>query len=1425
MCMTDCWIYLRSSLLFLALGLLTFGREKALAGDKSDFPSEWKRIDQLIQDQKLREAESGALDLLKSAKTANDADNWTRALLKISQLKVGLHSYEEAAHFLKSEPRPAGLTHQTILSLYYARILETYLNAYDWEIRQREKSTGAQKTLKQWTAAEIYQEALAALVPLWQSREKLGSAAAPLLQEFIEKGNYPKNIRTSWRDTITYLIADLLANSGHWSIENTNELSKLDPITWLTTQPPALVDGDLAKESLHPLARLVAVLKDLERWHAARKEPEAALEAHLTMVRHIDSVWSSGADLSRGNRLALYLEGYLHTKESVPWWSMGMGQLASMLQSRDELVKAHRVASEGLAKYPSTPGAEQCKSIVQQIEFPHYAVTAMPADGTERRSIEIQHSNLKKIYFRAYPLDFLKEIESSQTSYYVGKRTELLQELLKKPAPMAWTTELPDLKDFRSHKTYVTTPLKNHGLYTILVSARPDFQEAENTITGVSLLITDIAILEADGSNKHRNLMVVDAQSGAPLAGIPVRLYSAEREKNFKLSKTLRTDNFGQIQIPKAHSNSSSNSKSKFNAAKPYQEDHAIIVAQRGDAWALSTHRNFYGENSADSTKQETLLFTDRGIYRPGQKIFWKVLAYEAARDQGRFKNAAGAAVTVSLHDTNGKEVDQVKIVANEFGTAAGTFEIPQGRALGPWHLRTNKGNQRASFRVEEYKRPTFEAKIRPPSGTVRLDQPLTIKGEARYYNGMALSEGKANWRVVRTALFPWWWNWIYFNLGGGEREEVVQSGTTSLAADGTFQATFTPTASSAYEGMGSKLVYSFRMVVDVLSSGGENKTTSLQFKVGRTDVTADLTFDRGLYLANEKVQVRIARTDLNGNPLPGSGKYRLLKVKEPTQFLSPAEIPLPPAPGTMALQTPGDKQRPRWSPDYSPEGELARWSDGDEIISQSVSHDEKGAATVDLPPLAAGVYRLRYETADKAGGSFDTWKEIVVAAKEGSKPETSPQIPLGLFVEKDRVLVGEKMRVLVAASGREQTVILMVTRRGKPHERRVLNTKDLGVIEFSITDEDRGTIVLTASAMIDHQFIQLTKSVFVPWDQKDLKVEITRVRDRLTPGSQESISLAVAGPKAQPAAAEVLAYMYDKSLDFFTGHRPHGIESLTDRIFPAQPKFPRLFYDARPVFGSTFAGSGFTNFNAWSPFQPDYLKLDMTMGSPSAVGGLGSRRSGRGIPMMHMQAPAAASVMESDAGGVDRRSINTAKASTIAKALPAESDQVTASTAGQDSGGDIDIRKDFRETPFFMPKLRTDAKGQLTFEFEVPDSLTTWSLWLLALTQDLKSGVAHRELVAAKQLMVKPYLPRFLREGDQGELRVVVQNSGDAPLTGRLEIQISDEKSGKDLSELLGLKDGQKDLARTFTVEGGKESVHTFSLKVPESLFDAVVK
>jgi uncharacterized protein YfaS (alpha-2-macroglobulin family) len=1340
----------------------------------------WDDVDRLISEQKFETASKAVAAILERAREEGDAAEWTRALVEETKLRMALHGYETAVRFLRSEEWPDDAVSKAVLELYYANSLATYARAYSWEIRRRERvDTAGELDLKKWDLEQIVEEADRAFLSVWSAREEWGSESLGELSRYIHQNNYPPRIRGTLRDAVTYLWIELLADSSMWSPAEANEVFRLDLAALIEGDPKSSSKLDLADATVHPLLKIGALLDDLEAWHGGSDQPEAALEARLERLRRLNGAFDTAED-----KLAIrrHLEEVqARFDRSLEWWSKGQATLAEFIREEsdpDALVRARAAAIAGRDRHPQSVGGRRCDHIVASIEAPSYGVTAMATDGADRRSFQINHRNFTSLHFRAWRYDLRRFVEDSEDYNLLPGHREA-EEIMAGSPDTEWSISLPETPDYRSHITYDVPQLSEPGAYLVLASMRSDFAERGNLMVATNFVLSDLVLVRRHVENGYE-VSARSGESGRAIEGAEVSLYRYDYRHGHREIERKRTGDDGRVRF--SHSR--------------WQHQQHFLLARHGDDIAIDTDRLYPWDEGGRGISTSALIYTDRSVYRPQQTLFWKVVAYRGGGEDISYETVPKASVQVSLVDANHEEVATATVETNDFGSASGSFEIPAGRLLGQWRLQSSYGGQ-SWLRVEEYKRPTFEVEIADPEIPLRLNREAELAGDVRYYFGLPVVTGSVKWRVTREPVYPRWWYWWY--PSPSTQSQVVAAGETALDEEGRFHFNFTPAADERLAERG--VTYRYRVGVDVTDEGGETRSAERSFRLGFVSVEARIVADLGFLTADDSSVMRVFRTDLDGVPRAGGGRWRLVELLQPEEALTPADQPRPEAPdGDDGYKTEGDGLRPRWETHYDPEAFLAMWSEGREIADGDVAHGEDGATELELPGLRPGAYRLVYSTEDEFGAEFETSKNLVVV---GSR-RTPLALPSLLAFESPSVAVGETARLFVFTGLKAQDMVLEIYRDGKRTERREIGAGRSGMIEFPITASERGGFGVTLTLVRDHQLIRQTARVFVPWDDRRLELAFSSFRDKMRPGTRETFSVTVRGHDGgavDTAAAELLAYMYDRSLDIFAPHNPPS---------------PLSLYPDRTGIGQLWDNLG-TARHAWGhsslPGLPGYPHLHGD--SLAALDGYGIGGPGR---RGHFRMMKAGVVAESRMELADAAMPMAAEeAEVLAQEGEDKFDLDEVAGAGEPAAEEpaVELRSDFSETAFWEPHLELEDDGAVTVEFEVPDSVTDWNLWVHAVTTDLRGGSVVRQAASVKELMVRPYLPRFLREGDRAVLKVVVNNAGEEAFDGALNLKIYDPDTEEDLRELFGLM--PEDASGVpFSVEAGKGTDLSFSLEVP---------
>ncbi|MBS1656339.1 MAG: alpha-2-macroglobulin, partial [Bacteroidetes bacterium] len=323
-----------------------------------------------------------------------------------------------------------------------------------------------------------------------------------------------------------------------------------------------------------------------------------------------------------------------------------------------------------------------------------------------------------------------------------------------------------------------------------------------------------------------------------------------------------------------------------------------------------------------------------------------------------------------------------------------------------------------------------------------------------------------------------------------------------------------------------------------------------------------------------------------------------------------------------------------------------------------------------------------------------------------------------------------------------------------------------------------------------------------VPWSNKELQISYESFRDKTLPGSEEKWKVKISGYKKEKVAAEMLATMYDASLDQF---QPHSW--IQPSLWPHYYALQR--WDGNKNFSQVQAEQKWLNDNSYKSFDKRYDNL------------IGSQIRSRYNPYSSFP-------IERDKGILMNAKLDTVAFESLSDpnkitkyrvvaAEPTKNGDIyfnNTEKAGKTNSDNtnIQIRKNFNETAFFFPDLRTDSSGSIEFSFTMPEALTKWKFMALAHTKDLAFGSSTKEIVTQKELMVQPNMPRFLREGDRLEFSAKIVNLSDTEITGQAELQLMDAATNQPV-------DGWFKNAfpnQYFTVAAGQSDVVLFPIEVP---------
>lgn len=1087
----------------------------------------WAQIEALAKQGKLADVKKQIPLIIKQAKQNKDDKAWREALLLNASAALGQHNQDSQAaiNALSSYTWPTDPDSQLLLNLHLAHYLQGYIRANRWDIRNREVvKTAKPLPIEKQTMQQLSQRMHEAFSKAYRLAHQRGerteqftklSSLKRLDSYFTNEAMYPKQVRGTIKDTVTYLWADTLKDSSFWTPEQGTQAARLLTPKLLATPYREAVNPYDTKQ--HPLKRAVKILSDLEQYQLSQSNTDGNLEAFRVKLDAIGSTKTSDTDAKQIlYALRLRIKQQQNAKKNTPWLNRLHLELAKKLKASNEIdasIQSLNALKPCLNNNSLPKLLALCKELAANIKAPSMHMVLSKSDGLNKRSILLSHTNIDTVYFRAWKIDPNVAITKPSHS---RSRVFLTQKLKQQAKPDAmWQSTLEKTTNYRSHDSYIKPPIKEEGYWLVAASNQNDFSVTKAEDKHVYSALFNLTKLSADIRYASKKLEVVTyrGDTGQLQANVSVELWPANSQR-----PTQRvTSNAQGIATLKAES----------------YKDYNLLL-KHGNSSAIVNNVDTYERFSApNSTVKNALIFTDRAIYRPSQIINWKVVAYGGHTSTGKFQVSPNAKGWVRLLDANNKEVKKIPVTTNQFGSASGVFTAAADKLLGQWRIETAWGGNKY-LKVEEYKRPTFKTGIEKPKQTLRLDQTAKVKGSAEYYFGGAVSDGKVTWRVTRQGIYV---GNKYLSA------KTVANGTVQLDKKGEFFVSFKP-SSAEIKDLQDSTTLLYTINADVTDAGGETRSTSRTFSIGKATIKAAIQSDETFASVGRPFKITISRQDLDNNGRAGSGFWSLHPMQQPQTIKMPSELPAHSIDkAAERFATKGDKLRSRWTGYQGISAYTDSWRDTTKVSQGSIRHPANGDVEVTLKVPNAGLYRLRYTTKDKWGQIVKASKIIVVSNQQTA----AAQLPAYLETAKSSAEIGQHVSLL-AGSGFTQIPSLLEVFHGNRLVKRSVIQGGIKPQQFAVTAEHRGGLSFVLTMLKDYQLIRQEKYVSVPWTDKDLNVSFSTFRDKLRPGQKETWRISVKDSKNRPleqGAAEVLASMFDKSLELFGSHSYPTIQGL----------------------------------------------------------------------------------------------------------------------------------------------------------------------------------------------------------------------------------------------------------------------------------------
>ncbi len=1371
-----------------------------VASSQNHYASDWQKVDSLSN---LGQSQT-ALEIVNHIYTETKASGLTSQFVKATIYRMKLEAdfqedfYQTAIERTKAEILQTKAPEKQILNSVLAELYWRYFQNNRWKILNRSETAGfLPDDMDTWDARKLVSACMENYAQSLTEKDLLKKTALSSFSDILIKQDDSEKFRPTLFDFLAHRAIDFYSSNDAGLTKPANTFS-MNSADLLKTSTGFGTITLISPDDFSFDFQALKLYQEVVNLHLNDTDPTALIDADLERLSFVHEKSSLPEKDSLYLATLAQMENRYRNQPSSTDISY---QIAIQLNSDDEIAepysdanidnqsissskkwdkkRAVEVCKAAIDHFPESFGAKNCRALLESIQQASLSITASNATIIGKPSLAlVSYRNVPKIYFRLLKMDPEANLK------ILGEVTTPRLDTYRAMKPLiSWEQVLPDDGDYREHSAEVKIQSLPSGYYVLLASSDASFPASKAVITSNGFWVSNISYITSSEKGTTE-VMVLHRETGQPMAGIKVQVFyrdynSNSRKWDSKAGDVYESDQTGFVSIPPRRIDRGN-------------DNFYLVFKSKDDQFITESYFSSYSHSESEPrTYTQTHFFTDRAIYRPGQIIYFKGIVLERKADDVKIKPKFNTEVT--LYDTNGQVVSKQNLTTNDFGSFAGTFTAPQNVLTGNMSIRCETGS--TSVRVEEYKRPKFEVTFDPVKGSYKLGETITVKGKAMAYAGSSVSDAKARYRVVRRVNFPYFWgNWRYMPRSA---EMEITNGEVVTNSDGSFVLTFRAIPDLSVS-QNANPMFSYTAYVDVTDLSGESHNAETIVSVGEksllisTDIQEDVNLEKDF-------QFSLSTTNLNGEKEKASGTITIFKLRKPNQVLYSRKWERP----DRFTMTKSEFEKIFPGEVYDKEDDATTWDKEETAFSAKFSTPTDSIFKPETV-LQSGIYRIEIKTKDAFGEEVLYQKQFSAFQPQSTKAETVS--PFTVIQLTPRAEPGEDAKFLIGTPVKKASIIYEIVLKNEVVSRETLSlNNEQKLIRVPVKEEYRGNFSINLTLVKNNRLFAESKQVLVPYTNKKLDIRFATFRNKLTPGQDEEWQITLRNGKGEKEVGELLASMYDASLDAFVA------QDWTFNIFNSY--FGGQLWRDNQCFG-TDSGNQFNYPEINFPTtHREYDELNWF--------GFGNGYSGGRMRHMMKSARGESVMMISD----EQVSVQAEAKEVIAEMSndiePREQTGAVISIRGNsteqkpDEPKPIQIRKNLNETAFFYPQLATNENGEIVLKFKAPEALTRWKMMGLAYTKDLKYGQIEKTLVTQKDLMVFTNAPRFMREGDAMEFSAKISNISDSNLSGTAELHFFDALTMKPIDDLLGLSQANI----PFSADKGKSAPVSWKITIPEGL------
>ena len=1378
--------------------------------DMNKYTTEWAEIEKLRQ-QGLPQSILPKVDSIYQAAIAeNNYEQVIKAIIyRMNNTGILEENDKGANNLINNLKKDAEQMPQPAKSIVYSMIgqmYEDYYNQNAWTINRRTNTAIDLEDIHTWDARRLAEEAV-------RYYEHSISDAKVLQIESVD--NYKDILYDGYIPDYQPTLYDLLVNRALAYYASDFNIHSLPQQTFVINNPDYFREAQKfvklniqSVDSLSPSYLSLKAYQNLLQYHLNQsghdamfakpnEDITALIDADLRRMAYLrdkgryadnDNLYEKALiDMSRDyksyaeNARVLFQLGDYYYQKGLDWRNNKIDE------NKSGYKKAYEICLQIEKEYPGKLESnihalkEQIQLKELEIKFEDIQLPEQPFLALLKfRNVETLHQTIYSLSEKE-ALDYMYNV-----GRYVNDKMYELPDFIKtlRRKPEQKQVKLPVQSDFQYYTTEISIDKKDKGFYLILMSDSVE-PLTQSTVYTTSLLQVSSLMAQDRSINQVMMIAVTDRKTGEPLSGAKITTY---RNNKLQTSFTTGDDGTGKSVKQSEYYNN------QYYTVK-HKEDQLIVFNPQYD-------RRIYDRDNSNAA----VLFTDRSIYRPGQTVYFKAILYN--QQNGKKDILKSRSVNVRFRDVNRQLISEQKLTSNDFGSIDGSFTIPQGLLNGQMSIDVGYGT--AFIQVEEYKRPTFEVNFEPVSGNFAFNEKVQVTANVKALAGYAVDNADVQYRVTRSMRYRYyrWW------LPSVSDNREISNGVLKTDDKGNVTIEFTALADDIKD---DQKIYTYTVTADVTDVNGETRSATANVQVSNKPLLIKTNLPEQIQLGKLD-NYTLETTNLNGDFTPATVQVELVALEAPENILRQRvwknEL-------IDVLTLSENEFRKDFPLDaYDKELEPDQFNEKKTVAKYDL--DTEKNKKLDLSSLEQpGYYKIKLIADNKKGVVLEDTRYVYLL---GTEPALINDMDHWFTVIKDTGEPGEQVEFWIAGGEGNSNVYCELI-----HKDRIIDAKWIKVgltpskIVYPIKEEYRGGFALQFSMIQNNRIYTKANQITVPFTNKMLDVKLATFRDKLLPGENETWTMLVSNKKGEKEIAEIVASLYDASLDAF---RPHnwtdfsGIYNQYVNIYTYQwgnnaienMTYPHTYWNVSP--GSWQYHINYANIN-W--FDRTYQNAFYANSAAYGMGNFTRMRSMALTGMVRDQSDMAVEeVSETEADFSPPAPMQTQAKEARQEAKKAQPPVI--SDNGQPTPQvdltAVETRTNFNETAFFYPVLRTNEKGEVLIEFTIPEALTRWKLLSFAHTKDFKVGTYQNELITQKQVAISANAPRFFRENDRIEFTAKVNNLTESDLNGQAMLQLFDAVTMQPVDVVMKSEKTQR-----FDVKTEGSTGVSWQLSIPEGI------